>query len=337
MKEKLLQEKYLRRIILVIVAVCISLLVEKAGKTYAMKLMVALIFTFSIGEGNIGIMFYFRRKFFGLEQTSKRGFYTVAFILIYTLIIQVVLKMILSIVGINPPFTLSQAFDKVTVPLVASTLVGFLYEANFFFNQWKKVLLEKEELENRQLRSQLDSLKDQISPNFLFKSLHTLEEIIPQNPDLASEFTEKLSEVYRYILQHQDQELIYLKQEVEFTQSYIFLLKMQYQENLQFDIALDAQLLNQHIAPLTLQILVENAVRHNEISSLNPLKIKIYAENNHTIVVKNNLQKQSHKISSAKKGLENIKKRYQYLSNQQMEIITTTANFLVALPIINIE
>ncbi len=158
-------------------------------------------------------------------------------------------------------------------------IVGTLYEAGYFFNRWKKQVLETEEIKSRQLRTELDVLKSQLSPHFLFNILNTLIALIHENPNQAAKFTEKLSNVYRYTLAHHDREVVRLSTELEFTDAYHFLLKMRFEEGIVMNIDFPEEMKSIHIAPLTLQLLLENAVKHNILSLHKPLIIDIYSEN----------------------------------------------------------
>ncbi len=162
---------------------------------------------------------------------------------------------------------------------VAAIIITLAYEATYFFEKWKQTFKQNEDLKNQQIRTQFEVLQNQMSPHFLFNSLNALTTLIAENQDIAIEFTQKLSEVYRYILQTKDKELVTLSEEIEFTKAYLFLLQMRYPENLKFDFKIETQYMEEYIAPLTIQMLVENAVKHNVISKSNPLTIDIYVEN----------------------------------------------------------
>ncbi|MEQ9425563.1 MAG: histidine kinase, partial [Cyclobacteriaceae bacterium] len=167
--------------------------------------------------------------------------------------------------------------------------------------------------------------------------LNTLTTLIAENHDLAINFTQKLSDVYRYILQNREKELVTLTDEVGFVQDYLYLLKMRYPDNLNAEFRIKPEFMRTHIAPLTIQILVENCIKHNIVSKANPLTIEVYVENGNSIVVKNNLQPKKAIEKSTQTGLENIRKRYEYLGNKQIEIISTIHHFMVAVPLIEVS
>lgn len=192
-----------------------------------------------------------------------------------------------------------------------------------------------EKLKSQQLKSELSVLRNQISPHFLFNSLNTLVTLIHENQDRAAEFTEKLSQVYRYILQYKESEKVELRAELEFTQAYYFLMKMRFEDGLEMKFQIPEHLHEHGIAPLTLQMLVENAIKHNIVSTNKPLIIDIYSENDSSLIIRNNLQLKRSVQDSTKTGLKNIKKRYSYLvEDKSVDIIETREHFMVALPLL---
>lgn len=193
----------------------------------------------------------------------------------------------------------------------------------------RETLLKKEKVE-----SQFEALKSQINPHFLFNSFNTLITIIEENPPVAVAYVEKLSDFYRSILQYRTQNVISLKEEIELVNHYAFLLKKRYGENLKLDIQSTDGSDSHFVAPLTLQILVENAIKHNIISKTKPLKIDISVEREDYIVVCNNLQKKLSPERSTGFGLQNIINRYALLSDKKVKIEETAKAFKVGIPII---
>ena len=176
-------------------------------------------------------------------------------------------------------------------------------------------------------------MKNQVNPHFLFNSLNTLTGVVEQKPELSTSFIKKLSDIYRYVLEQSDQEMVPISKEMKFVDDYIFLLKMRFGEALKFNSNLSNENKIQ-VVPLGLQILVENAIKHNIVSDDLPLKIEIYIDDT-SLTVKNNLQKKKTIITEKEPlGLENLRKRYEYLSNTSIEIITSESDFIVKLPLI---
>jgi sensor histidine kinase YesM len=220
--------------------------------------------------------------------------------------------------------------------LIVSALVMTLYEATSFYVQLQRTVAEKAELERQNIESQLEGLRNQVNPHFLFNSLNTLIYLIPEDSDKAVRFVQQLSKVYRYVLESRDSKLIPLSEELDFLKSYVFLLKERFGENFQVEIKDLDKKLDCAIVPLSLQMLFENAIKHNVISTGKPLHIEVFAENGH-LVVRNNLQKKNQVMDSTGVGLQNIKDRYRMLTDKEVEVIASQHYFTVALPAIEIQ
>ena len=220
--------------------------------------------------------------------------------------------------------------------LVMSALVITLYEALSFYLQLERAVAEKADLERRNVESQLEGLRNQVNPHFLFNSLNTLTYLIPEDPDKAVRFVQQLSKVYRYVLESRDAKLIPLENELDFLRSYIFLLRERFGQNLQVELSDLNGLSYSGIVPLTLQILFENAIKHNVISTEKPLRIEVFAENGH-LVVRNNLQRKNQVMDSTGVGLENIRSRYRLLADRDIEVIVSPQYFTVVLPELKTE
>ena len=199
-----------------------------------------------------------------------------------------------------------------------------------FSNQQK--LLENERLKKENIQNQLSSLKNQINPHFLFNSLNTLSGLTLGDPLNARKFLQNLSELLRSRLQTDTKDLVSLESELNLLRKYIFILKERFNENLVIAIIISPSFFEHKIPPFALQQLVENAVKHNEISSKKPLRINIMIENNY-IVVRNPIEaKKALFIQSTNSGLTNLKKRYELIKNQSI-IIEQNREFIVRLPL----
>lgn len=187
-------------------------------------------------------------------------------------------------------------------------------------------------LKRAMVESQYEALKSQINPHFLFNSFNTLISIIEENPGLAVEFVEKLSDFYRSILQYREKEVISLQEEIELVQSYAFLLQRRYGKSLLLKVSINGE--QGYVAPLTLQMLVENAVKHNIISRSKPLLIEILPEPEGYITVRNTLQKKLTREASTGFGLQNIISRYLHLSELSPKVEESASHFSVSIPLI---
>lgn len=228
--------------------------------------------------------------------------------------------------------TLSEYISYTYIPLgIAIVITAFLTSRGFLMS-WRQAAIESEQLKRAHIAAQYESLKNQINPHFLFNSLNALTHLVYEDQDQAALFIRKLAEVYRYVLDTHEKEVVPLAEEVTFIQSYIFLHKIRFEDNLQMEVQLPEDE-NLMLPPLSLQMLLENAIKHNEISDAHPLHICITQEGEH-IVVRNNLQKKSLKEYSSGLGLQNIRSRYEQLSNLSVEILEDLHSFTVKLPLL---
>lgn len=219
--------------------------------------------------------------------------------------------------------------------LILSTLVITLYEAIAFYIQLQRTVAEKAHLERQNVESQLEGLRNQVNPHFLFNSLNTLAYLIPEDPDKAGRFLQQLSNVYRYILESREAKIIPLSKELEFLDAYIYLLKERFGENIQVKTAGLENSQHLGIVPLSLQMLFENVIKHNVISVEKPLCVELFIEKDH-LIIRNNLQKKNQVMDSTGVGLSNIRDRYKMLTDKAVEIIPSQQYFTVALPIIEV-
>ncbi|MGB5170525.1 MAG: histidine kinase, partial [Eudoraea sp.] len=196
----------------------------------------------------------------------------------------------------------------------------------------KENLVENEHLKQQSLQNELTALKNQIDPHFLFNSLNSLNSLIRDNKE-ATTFVTKLSFMYRYILQSGDQNKATIKEELKFLESYVHLIKTRYRNRFSLEISIDEAYLDKEIPPLALQTLVENAIKHNEISETNPLTVRIYSKDE-TICVENPIRPRTNLAEGTGSGLSNLEKRYFLLGKQKIAISTENNIFCVQLPIL---
>jgi len=192
-------------------------------------------------------------------------------------------------------------------------------------------LLEKEALKKQSLENELTALKNQVNPHFLFNSLNSLSSLVRENEE-ATSFVTNLSYMYRYILQSSEKDLFTLKEELKFLESYIYLIKTRYRDRIRININISEKVYNCNIPVLTLQLLVENCVKHNEISVENPLDVYIYDSGNY-LLVENKINPKLGIIESTGQGLFNIDKRYLLLKGKHISISNLNAVFKVKLPL----
>lgn len=201
--------------------------------------------------------------------------------------------------------------------------------------KWRETTLQKEQLHKATLQGQFESLKSQVNPHFLFNTLNSLSSLITDEPQRAELFVDEMANVYRYLLQTNDRELTTLSTEIAFISSYFHLLKTRYGQGIELDIAIASECLENRLPPLTLQILVENAVKHNVILANKPLCITILTTPAQQLVVQNNLQRKTTRVASNKVGLANIAAKYRLLAQSDVVIQENTDHFTVILPLLN--
>lgn len=192
-------------------------------------------------------------------------------------------------------------------------------------------LVEKELLKQQSLQNELMALKNQINPHFLFNSLNSLNSLVRGNKP-ATTFVNNLSFMYRYILQSASQDMVTLSEELKFLDSYIYLITTRYRDRFSIDIEIKESMMQEKIPALALQLLVENAVKHNEISQINPLNVKIYTEM-HNIIVENVLRPRTTFVESTGHGLANLDKRYIMLKKKHIVLSNSNNIFKVKLPL----
>jgi two-component system, LytTR family, sensor kinase len=293
----------------------------------------ALGFAFWLGHWAIGT--YTEKKLNWTKNPKKANIISLLSYIIYGIIIcpllpyvfdRFVLKMTGQDLFIN---VLIMALMIFSLDLIVISIFYSTYLTKF----WKKAIENNEELKRENLLAKYEALKNQVNPHFLFNSLNTLSGVIELKPELATDFIKKLSAIYRYVLEQNDKELVSIHDEMKFVEDYIFLSKMRFGEALLFnsDILADNTI---QIVPLGLQMLVENAIKHNVIADDMPLKIEISIEEGF-VIVKNNIQKKKTIIPGKEPlGLDNLRKRYVYLSESSIDLVESESEFIVKLPII---
>jgi len=220
------------------------------------------------------------------------------------------------------------------VGALANILATALNEGVYTFEKWKGTMVETEELQKSNLQSRLESLKNQVNPHFLFNSLNSLSSLINENPDQAEQFLNEMTKVYRYLLRNNEQELTHLSTEMKFIQSYFHLLKTRYGEGIELNCKVSPEYEKYLIPPLTLQLLVENAVKHNIILREKPLQISIETDHDHKIIIKNKLQRKTIHVNSNKVGLHNIADKYRLMNKGEIVVKEDDGNFTVTIPLI---
>ncbi len=222
--------------------------------------------------------------------------------------------------------------DLTVMMVVISLIIIGFHSFIYYFKNWQEAEITAERLQKENIRSQFEALKHQIEPHFLFNSLSVLTTLVHKNADLAAQYIAQLSKIYRYVLEVKNETVVPLRQEMDFLNSYIFLITVRHNDNIRFIIEIDDESSKYTFIPKnSLQMLVENAVKHNRFSKETPLLVRI-TEDEDFIRVVNNLNRRELIEGSSGIGLENIRKRYQLISEKRMEVEETAFTFCVKLP-----
>lgn len=233
------------------------------------------------------------------------------------------------------PFQLDSLFVAATWALYASIPIGVNlgFFTVYFIDRWKASIVEAERLEKEKSQVQFDNLKNQLNPHFLFNALTSLNSLIFENQQLASEFLQQLSKVYRYVLQNKEKNFVQLHTELEFITNYVRLLETRFGGALKINFHINEEAKEKAIVPVTLQILIENALKHNIVDKDKKLIIDILTVGDY-LVVSNNLQVRKKVETSNKQGLDNLKSLYQFLTDKPVIIEPTEDRFYVKIPLI---
>ncbi len=301
------------------------------------KFIATLMITSAIWIGNRFVMVYSRKKYPLFNDVRKRLIFQSVIMFVFTVVSNIILGQLADDVFRKDGEILTKAdiiIHSNSAAIFCTIMIIAIYESIFFMHQLRHSVEETEQLKRETLKAQLDALRTQVNPHFLFNNLNTLCSIIPENPKQATDFVQQLSKVYRHILEVRDEKTISLNDELEVVKAYAFLLQTRFGGNLEVDINVPAEKLQKKIVPLSLQILMENAIKHNIVSADKPLKIALFTLNG-SLVVNNNLQKKNQLSESTGIGLENIRTRYNLLGNKTIEVQEANGNFTVSIPLID--
>lgn len=300
-----------------------------------------LLYSFLISSfmsGGIAfIINYSDRIFSWVKEPVKRFFFELIAVTAYSFLTSLALVSIFS-VHVWQYTTWSKlnfwnSVENALLPTGIALFITFILTSRAFLLEWRRASIESEQMKNERLKVQYQSLKDQLNPHFLFNSLNVLSNLVYENPETANAFIEKLARVYRYVLDVQQEELVSLDREISFAKSYLELQKIRFGEKL--DIHLDVQEdAKVFIPPLALQLLLENALKHNKATRETPLRIDISREDGF-LRVSNNLQKRGVDEPASGIGLANIRDRYRFFTEVPMRTTVSNDAFTAHLPLIS--
>lgn len=297
-----------------------------------------IIITTLLWMGDRWLMVWSRSKYPNFADVRKRLIFQSGAMLVFTLAGNNILGYVIHDLILDKPngsyLRTDVLINTNSAAIFCTIMIIAIYESVYFMNELKKSVEEKEHLKRESLNAQLNALKTQVNPHFLFNNLNTLVAIIPDEPKLAVDFVQQMSKVYRHILDVKDDKVISVEEELDVLKAYGFLLQTRFGKNLEINIAVPEEKLKQKIVPLSLQLLMENAIKHNIVSAEKPLKISVWAENGH-LLVSNNLQVKKQWNESTGIGLDNIRNRYKLLSDKQVSVVSSGDNFTVSIPLLD--
>jgi sensor histidine kinase YesM len=230
-------------------------------------------------------------------------------------------------------FLESERSVNYVLSLILTLIFSLIFHTVYFYKELQKNKVKEQKVIAGTASAKFDALKNQLDPHFLFNSLNVLTSLIEENPESATQFTTSLSKVYRYVLEQKNKDLVTVDDELDFARTYMQLLKMRFEDSIIFEIPEKASNPESKVVPLSLQLLLENAVKHNIVTTGKPLHVKIYEENDQ-LVVENNIQLKQVVKKSSGVGLNNIKQRYAILTKRQVIINEQSGNFKVAIPML---
>ncbi|MDG5492206.1 histidine kinase [Psychroserpens sp. SPM9] len=294
------------------------------------------LYAFVLGYSNMAFFDYMEQRQWKKGDTIKRIIIGVIGATVITLIALFLLRALTSVLlyGVTfEEFIKNETWQGYSFGLWITLSIVSVFHIIFFYNRYQKNKIKEQKVIAGTASAKFDALKNQLDPHFLFNSLNVLTSLIEENPKNAQKFTTSLSKVYRYVLEQKNKDLITVDEELNFARTYMSLLKMRFEDSIIFEIPDQATNPESKVVPLSLQLLLENAVKHNMVTSSKPLHIKIY-ESEGMLVVENNLQPKQIVKKSSGVGLENIKQRYKLLSNKTVSINQQANRFAVAIPML---
>jgi len=305
----------------------------------AWSFIISGMYSFGIGFGNGFINGYLSTKWDWIKHTNQRVWAGIIASVLYTVPIVLMINYVVFVVINNnnsDTFFKGNFFWAHLFYIVLSLAVSTFLHAKGFMQNWKVAMTKentKQEIVAKTETAKFESLKNQLDPHFLFNSLNVLTSLIGENPNQAERFTTKLSKVYRYVLEQRNKDLVPIEEELKFAKTYMELLGMRFEDAVKFNIPDIISTNELKIVPLSLQLLLENAVKHNVVSTSKPLTIKIYEEDNY-LIIENNINPKEALGKSTKIGLQNIADRYGLITQRGVKIENNNKKFKVSLPLL---
>ncbi|MFO7863494.1 MAG: histidine kinase [Salinivirgaceae bacterium] len=285
---------------------------------------------------NLKVIQLLNRYYGWQKHIGIRIAYELAGVVLIAVIIAIFITMLAHTIDNYEEPLNSVLVTNVLVTSVVNLIFMIALEAWLFFSHGRREEQRVQELNRELSLMRFEVLKDQLKPHFMFNSLNVLSGLIDENVEKAQDFIDEFAQVYRYVLETIEKNLVTVDEELNFARSYMYLQQVRYGENLHFTIDVSASYLTMCLPPLSMQIVLENAIKHNALEPGKPLKISVYSTNE-TIVIENNLQPKGWKARSTGLGQDNLTKRYELVGAQAPEFLITEKKYTVKLPAVQIN
>ena len=298
---------------------------------------IAFLYSFSLTYLNSLYFNFINHKFEWKNKGLQRVLIGAGGSILITMVGYAICQFIVAVVILktqtSQEFIADQSFKDYLFPLLLTVIVSLFFHTVYFYKALQEKKVTEQKIIAGTASAKFTALKNQLDPHFLFNSLNVLTSLIEENPKLAQKFTTSLSKVYRYVLEQKDKELVTVDEELNFARTYMTLIKLRFEDSILFEIPEKASNPEARVVPLSLQILLENTVKHNIVMPQKPLQIKIYEKDNF-LIVENNLQPKEIIKQSSGVGLVNVQQQYALLTKRKFSVYKTNHAFIAELPIL---
>lgn len=312
---------------------------EYSPRVFAYSMGISFLYSYAFGIGNGVLNNYLNEKYPWTTETKKRTYIGIIVTVIINLLLVYICNYVnfILIQGEEPQNMWNGKMNfRIWFFLNFSLMVSAVLHAKAFMEAWKasaRKQVVEQKIIAKSANAQFESLKNQLDPHFLFNSLNVLDALIEENPQQAQRFTNDMSKIYRYVLDQKDKELVTISEEINFAKTYCELLKTRFEDSVSFEFQIEDNQLSHFVVPLSLQLLLENAIKHNYATEKKPLHIKIFTENGN-LCVQNNTQVREIIKEREGIGLSNIVQRYSLVSKKNVHIEQSDDYFKVLIPIL---
>lgn len=319
----------------ILIASIFKLLFLRVNDFFEYDLIFITGVVFLLWEGNQQIDKWLNNRFKWLLNPKKRLMYQVIAYTLYTSVVLLFSMLFMNILRNGGGRLFHPQMLEIFIPALVIALTVMTGNISIqFYKAWKQSLVDLEKFKTANAVAQLQNLRNQLNPHFLFNNLSVLSLLVQKDQDKAVEFINELSKVYRYVLENKDSELVTLHEELIFLEHYIYLLKIRFDKGISFIMNIDDTLKTAYLLPMCLQMLVENTIQHNEVSPENPLLVSIYTQKN-ALVVENPIKLRSDNVEGTSTGLKNIQTRYSYFTDEKVVVNNDGIVFKVVLPLLS--